>query len=138
MSSSSRSWLRWVAYSSISLSLQVLLSSDFLMPQLWKQWTTVPVDTSFQATCSQWIAFAMLTSCIIFDAFLPSSIRDTTYFISSFPYLHFNATIKPASSGCKQDVVHLGRKSTSCLSSYFENFRVARCVIKKEDDLFNF
>ena len=59
---------------------------------------------------SQWIAFAILTSCIISEVFLPSSIWDTTYFRSSFLYLHFNTVITPASKGCKRDAAHLGRK----------------------------
>lgn len=78
----SRSWIRRVAsFSSISLYLQVLLASDFLKPH-FKQWTIVSVNTSFQATCNQWIVFAILTSCIIPGFFLPSWIWNTTYFRS--------------------------------------------------------
>ena len=109
MLSWSRSWLRRVANSSSILpSLQVLLASDILKPHFWKQWTIVSVDTSFPTAYSQWIAFAILTSCIISEAFLHSSVRDTTCFTSSFRYLHLNALIIPASSGCKRDVDTFG------------------------------
>ena len=74
------------------------------------------VDASFQVTCSQWIAFTILTSRIISEAFLPSSIRDTKYFIL---HQHLNALILSASSGCKRDMVHLGRKINFTLVKLF-------------------
>ena len=58
----------------------------------------------------KWIAFAMLTSCIISEAFLPSSVREITYFRSPFLYLYLNALIMPVSSDCNREVVHFGRK----------------------------
>ena len=75
-----------------------------------KRLIIVSVDTSLQANYNQQIAFAMLTSFIISETFLPSLIRETTYFSSLFLYLYLNALIMPASSGCNREVVHFGRK----------------------------
>ena len=109
--SSSRNWIRRLSNSSsISLSLVMLLIDSCLNPHFWKQLVIVSVDTSFQATCNQWIAFAMLTSCIISEAFLPSSVREITYFRNPFLYLYLNALIMPVSSDCNRKVVHFGRK----------------------------
>ena len=52
----------------------------------------------------------MLTSCIISDAFLPSSIRETTYFSNLSLYLNLSALIMPASRGCNLEIVHFGKK----------------------------
>ena len=89
ISSSSRCWVKRLSNSSsISLSLWMLLIDSCSNPYFWKQLIIVSVEIFFQATCNQWIAFAMLTSFIISEAFLPSSIRETTYFSSLFLYLH--------------------------------------------------
>ena len=65
----------------------------------------------------------------------PPSIRDTTYFKSSFWYLHLNALIIPASSGCKRDVVH--NKLRVC-RAILKCSRVTRCISKKEDTFCTF
>ena len=105
ISSSSQSWVRRLLISSsITLSLVMLLTNPCLNPHFWKQLINVSVDTSLRATCNQWTVFATLTSCIISEAFLPFSVRETTYFSSLFMYLHLNTLIIPASSGSNQEV----------------------------------
>ena len=109
--SSSQNWVRRLSNSSsISLPSVMLLTDYYPNTHFWKQLIIVSVHTSLQATCNQWITFAMLTSCVISEAFLPSSIRESTYFSSLFLYLHLNALIMPASSGCNGEVAHFGRK----------------------------
>ena len=82
---SSWSWVRRLLNSSsISLSLAMLLTDSCPNPYFSKQLVIVSVDKSFQACCNKWIAFAMLTSCIISEAFLPSSIHENTYISSLF------------------------------------------------------
>ena len=61
----------------------------------------------------------MLTSCTISDAFLHSSIRETTYFSSLFLYIHLNA----------REVVNFGRK----ISLMFF-IMMTRYVIEKGND----
>ena len=108
---SSQSWIRRLLNSlSISLSLVILLTDSYANLPFWKQLIIVSVDISLEATCSQWIAFAMLTSCIISETFLPSSISETTCFSSLFLYLYLNALITPVSNGYNWEVIHSDRK----------------------------
>ena len=88
----------------------MLLTDYCSNKHFWKQLIIVSVDTSLQASCNQWMAFAMLIPDIISETFLPSSICETTYFSSLFLYLRLNALIMPASSGCNREVVHFGKK----------------------------
>ena len=119
---SSFSW-RWVRRlsnsSSISLSLVMLLTESCPNPHFWEQLIFVSVDTSLQATCNQWIDFAILTSCIISEAFLPSSIRGTTYFSRVFLHLYLNALIVPVSIGYNQEVPNFGRNISLIFSELF-------------------
>ena len=111
ISSSSQNWVRSLSNSSSISLLSVMLLTDYYPnTHFWKQLIIVSVNTSLQATCNQWIAFVMLTSCVISEAFLPSSIRESTCFSSLFLYLHLNALIMPGSSGCNGEVAHFGRK----------------------------
>ena len=111
ISSSSRSWIRRLSNpSSISLSLVMLLTGSCPNPHFWKQLIIVSVDTSLEPTCNQRFAFAGLTSCIISEPFLPSSIHETTYFSSLFLYLNLNFLVMPASSGCNREAVHFSKK----------------------------
>ena len=108
---SSQSWIRRFLDSlSISLSLECcwrILNANL---PFWKELIIVSVDTSLQATCNQWIMFAMLKSCIISKSFLPWSIREITCFSSLFLYVHLNALITSASNGYNSEVIHSGRK----------------------------
>ena len=63
----------------------------------------------------------MLTSCIISEAFLPSSIRETTCFSSLFLYLHLNTLIMPGQVAVIEkfcDRVILAKRSASCFLNY--------------------
>ena len=112
--SSSWSWVRRLSNcSSISLSLVMLLTGSCPNPRFWKQLIIVSVDTSLQVTCNQWFAFAMLTSRIISQAFLPLPLGQTAYISSLFLYLSLNTLIMPVSSYCNRKVVHFGKNFTN-------------------------
>ena len=106
ISPSSRSWVKRLFKFFIywKWCWQILVQTHLF----WKQLIIVSVDTSLQASCNQRIAFAMLISRIISEAFLPSPICETTYFSSFFLCLHLNPLIMPKSSGWNREDAHFG------------------------------
>ena len=136
---SSFSW-RWVRRlsnsSSISLSLLMLLTESCPNPHFWEQLISVSVDTCLQATCNQWIDFAILTSCIISEAFLPSSIRGTTYFS---PALIFNSSDYASVNWLQSRGVKFWQKhQLNIFWIFLEYFKVEWSVIEKENDFSTF
>ena len=107
----------------------MLLTNSWPKPHFWKQLIIVSADSSLQATCSQWTAFAILKSCIISQVFLHSSIRETTYFSSLFLYLHLNVLIMPASRGSNREVVHFSRKISLMFLKLFWSVSGWKCGV---------
>ena len=136
---SSFSW-RWVRRlsnsSSISLSLVMLLTESCPNPHFWEQLIFVSVDTSLQATCNQWIDFEILTSCIISEAFLPSSIRGTTYLS---PALIFKRSDYASVNWLQSRGAKFWQKhQLNIFWIILVYFKVEWSVIEKENDLSTF
>ena len=71
----------------------------------------VSVVTSLQADLTQPITFKMVISLIVSDAGLLLPTLEITYLMRNLEYFNLKALIIPASTGCKLDVVLLGRNT---------------------------